>query len=170
MMQSMSTSEIQLVGALAPRERWTADRCPMAATLGVLSTRSAFLVLREAFYGATRFEQFVERTGVSEPVAAARLRELAGEGLLERRPYQEPGQRTRHEYALTGKGTDLLPVLAALMQWGDRWALAGGARVELRHAGCGAGVGVSLGCAEGHAVAPGEIELALKRGRPALAP
>ena len=55
------------------------------------------MILREAFYGATRFEEFVERAGISEPVAAARLRELTAEGLLEKVPYREPGQRTRSD-------------------------------------------------------------------------
>jgi len=160
----MST-QISMTGRLDPRDSWVAERCPMAATLDVVSTRTAFLVLREAFYGATRFDQFVSRTGVSEPVAAARLKELEAAGLLERRPYQEPGQRTRHEYALTEKGADLLPVLASLMRWGDKWGLDCGARVELKHAGCGGRVGVELACSEGHGVAADGIELAVKPGR-----
>ena len=64
----------------------------------MVSTRSAFLILREAFYGTTRFDDFAERVGISEPVAAARLRELVDEGLLEREDYREPGQRTRQRY------------------------------------------------------------------------
>lgn len=157
--------QIEMTGVLAPRDRWVADRCPMAAALSVVSTRSAFLVLREAFYGATRFDEFVSRTGISEPVAAARLKELEAEGLLERHPYQKPGQRTRHEYALTEKGADLLPVLVALMRWGDKWAIEGGSTVELTHASCGGNVDVSLTCSEGHGVAPGQIELAVKPAR-----
>ena len=149
-----------MTGALEPRDGWTADRCPMARALDVVRTRSAFLVLREAFYGATRFEEFAERTGLSEPVTAARLRELTDEGLLEREPYQEPGQRTRRLYRLTEKGSDLLPVLVALMHWGDKWVLPGGARVEIRHPGCGAPVGVELRCEHGHAVGRDELELA----------
>ena len=70
------TTTIQMTGTLDPRDGWTADRCPMAHALDVVRTRSAFLVLREAFYGATRFEEFAERTGLSEPVTATRLREL----------------------------------------------------------------------------------------------
>jgi DNA-binding HxlR family transcriptional regulator len=159
----MSTSTIHMTGALEPREGWTADRCPMAHALNVVRNRSAFLILREAFYGATRFEEFAERTGLSEPVTAARLRELTDEGLLEREPYQEPGQRTRRAYRLTEKGSDLLPVLVALMQWGDKWVLPGGARVEIRHTGCGSAVGAELRCEHGHAVGRAELELARKR-------
>ena len=152
-----------MTGVLDPRDGWTADRCPMAGTLYVLSTRTAFLVLREAFYGATRFEQFVERAQVSEPVAASRLRELTAAGLLARVPYQEPGQRGRYEYQLTDKGADLAPALVALMDWGDRWAITGGARVALKHAGCGAPVHAELRCAEGHLVASSDLELTAKR-------
>ncbi len=101
-----------------------------------------------------------ERTGLSEPVTAARLRELTEQGLLEREPYQEPGQRTRRLYRLTEKGSDLLPALVALMQWGDKWVLPGGARVEIRHHGCGSAVGAELRCEHGHEVARDELELA----------
>src|SRR3954471_7184934 len=112
---------LNLTGSLVPRASWTADRCTLAKTLEVISTRSAFLILREAFYGTTRFDDFAERVGISEPVAAARLRELVEHGLLMREDYREPGQRTRRQYRLTEKGADLFPALAALMQWGDRW-------------------------------------------------
>ncbi len=112
---------VRMTGSLEPRSGWTAERCPIAGALDVVSTRSAFLILREAFYGATRFDEFAQRVGISEPVAAARLRELVRDGLLEQVPYREPGQRTRQGYRLTPKGADLLPTLVALMQWGDRW-------------------------------------------------
>src|ERR1700733_7524366 len=117
----MSTSAVRLTGALDPREGWTAGRCTIAKALEVVSTRSALLILREAFYGTTRFDDFAERVGISEPVAAARLRELVDQGLLEREDYREPGQRTRQQYRLPEKGADLFPVLVALMEGGDRW-------------------------------------------------
>jgi DNA-binding HxlR family transcriptional regulator len=156
----MPTSTIQMTGVLEPRDGWSAERCPMAHALSVVRNRSAFLILREAFYGATRFEEFAERTKLSEPVTAARLRELTDAGLLEREPYQEPGQRTRRAYRLTEKGSDLLPVVVALMRWGDKWVLPGGAGVEIRHQGCGAAVAAELRCDHGHAVARDELELA----------
>ena len=116
---------------LDPREGWTAERCTIAKAVDVLSTRSAMLILREAFYGTTRFDEFAERVGISEPVTAARLRELVDEGLLEREDYREPGQRTRQQYRLTEKGAELFPVLVALMQWGDRWLDERGGPLEL---------------------------------------
>ena len=150
---------VRMTGSLEPRSGWTADRCPIAGALDVVSTRSAFLILREAFYGATRFDEFAQRVGISEPVAAARLRELVRDGLLEHVPYREPGQRTRQGYRLTPKGADLLPTLVALMRWGDRWLDEPG-RVELRHHDCGEPVGVTLRCAAGHEVPSAELDLA----------
>lgn len=147
------------------RESWPPidDQCPIGRTLDVVATRSAFLLLREAFYGATRFDQFTDRAQISDPVAAARLRELVTAGLMEKVPYREPGQRTRAEYHLTAKGADLLPALLALFDWGDRWTFAGGARIGLRHAGCGAPVHAALTCADGHPVSASEIELHRRR-------
>lgn len=155
---------LHLTGPLDPRSGWRAspDRCPIARALDVMSTRSAFLIMREAFYGTSRFDDFVERAEVSEPVAAARLRELVGEGLLEREPYREPGQRTRHRYRLTAKGADLLPVLVGLIQWSQRWLDDDAvAPLALRHRDCGEGVGVELRCAADHQVAMGRLDLTL---------
>jgi DNA-binding HxlR family transcriptional regulator len=156
---------IRLTGRLDPRDSWTADRCTIAASLDVVTTRTAFLILREAFYGTTRFDDFAQRVGISEPVTAARLRELVDHGLLEREDYREPGQRTRRRYRLTEKGADLFPALAALMQWGDKWLDERGGPVELRHRGCGEPVAVEVRCAAGHAVIPGELDLAVRRAR-----
>jgi DNA-binding HxlR family transcriptional regulator len=154
---------VRLTGSLDPREGWTADRCTIAKTLDVISTRSAFLILREAFYGTTRFDDFAQRVGLSEPVTAARLRELVDEGLLEREDYREPGQRTRQRYRLTPKGTELFPALAALMQWGNRWLDDRGGPVSLIHRDCGEEVSVQLRCAAGHEVRTEELDLARRR-------
>src|SRR6059058_3751041 len=157
------TDAIRLTGRLEPRDAWTADRCTIARSLDVLTTRSAFLILREAFYGTTRFDDFAQRAGISEPVTAARLRELVDDGLLEREDYREPGQRTRQRYRLTEKGADLLPALAALMQWGDKWLDERGGPVEIRHRGCGEAVSVQLRCDAGHLTGADELDLA-RRG------
>jgi DNA-binding HxlR family transcriptional regulator len=161
----VTTTTIQMTELLEPRDAWVADHCPMADALDVVRTRSAFLVLREAFYGASRFEEFVQRTGVSEPVAAARLHELTNEGILEREPYREPGQRTRQRYLLTEKGAELLPVLVALMQWGSRWEQGGRPRVALRHRECGGRVTAQLRCEHDHVVEGDELELTQVRQR-----
>jgi DNA-binding HxlR family transcriptional regulator len=158
---------IAMTGALDPRSGWEAKGCSIAKALDVVHTRSAFLVLREAFYGATRFDEFTQRTGLSEPVTATQLRELTVAGLLAREAYREPGQRTRQLYRLTEMGADLLPALIALMQWGDRWLQGGRAPVELHHADCGATVTAQLRCARGHAAGPGEIDLVAPERRSA---
>jgi DNA-binding HxlR family transcriptional regulator len=149
----------RLTGALEPRGRWQAQACSLARAIDVVSTRSAFLLIREAFYGTTRFDDFAERAGVSEPVAAARLRELVDAGLLTREQYREPGQRSRLAYRLTEKGAGLFPALAALMQWGDRWLSEDGGPIEARHRDCGEPVEVELRCAAGHRTSPGELDL-----------
>ncbi|MFI9614038.1 winged helix-turn-helix transcriptional regulator [Streptomyces sp. NPDC052023] len=88
-----------------------------------------------------------------------RLRQLVDVGLLERRTYQEAGQRGRQEYHLTPRAQDLQWVLAALLQYGDTHLGDGsGAPVVLRHAGCGGHVQVALHCSCGHKVAGGEVE------------
>src|SRR5580704_16512779 len=160
-MQSLpeSAHTVRLSGPLYPRDRWKATACSMARALDVVSSRSALLILREAFYGTARFDDFALRVGISEPVAAARLRELVAEGLLEREPYREPGQRTRMAYRLTDKGAELLPVVVALMQWGDQWLQPDGAPVELRHFGCDEIVHAELRCADGHQVSDADLEL-----------
>lgn len=157
-------STLRLTGSMEPRSAWTAERCTIAKALDVVSTRSAFLILREAFYGTTRFDDFAERVAISEPVAAARLSALVDEGLLERENYREAGQRTRQRYILTDKGKDLFPALAALMQWGDRWLDDRGGPVELRHRDCGEPVEVQLRCAAGHEVNVSALDAVRRSG------
>ena len=156
---------LRMTGALEPRSGWTADRCTIARALDVIPTRSAFLILREAFYGTTRFDDFAQRVGISEPATASRLRELVDHGLLAREDYREPGQRTRQRYRLTDMGAELFPALVALMQWGDRWLDDRGGPVELRHRNCGEPVAVELRCAAGHTVGVDELDLARRRHR-----
>ena len=151
--------------AAALRAEW----CPISRSLDAVSHRSAFLVLREAFYGTTRFDDFAARAGVSEQMVAARLRSLVAEGLLERRPYQEPGQRTRYEYHLTESGREFYPVLAAMSLWSSRWR--GPAVAQLQHRDCGAPVQVTLECERGHHdLTAAEIEVSSPVQRTGTAP
>jgi DNA-binding HxlR family transcriptional regulator len=146
------------------RRRGPAPDCSVDRALQVLSTRSAMLLMREIFYGVSRFDELTTRVGISEPVAAARLKELVDEELLVREPYRDPGQRTRYAYRLTEKGADLLPVLIGLLRWGDRWARPeSGGPVELTHLGCGEPVRAELRCAAGHPVQAPEIHVAPNR-------
>lgn len=108
-----------LEGQLADRDRWRAERCSVAMVLDLLSTKTTFLVLRECFYGTSRFEDFVDRIGTSAPAISRALKQLESAQCLTKAPYREPGARVRDEYRLTPAGEDLLPVVMAIAQWGD---------------------------------------------------
>lgn len=131
----------------------TDDRrgCSVAATLAIVGERWTLLVLREAFYGVRRFDDFQRHLGVARNMLTDRLATLVEHGLLTRTPYREHGRRERHEYRLTPSGRELLPAVLALMQWGDAH-LAGpaGPPVTVTHRGCGASVHAELVCASGH--------------------
>src|SRR5690349_16454993 len=101
---------------MASTQRPAPPPCSIASTLDVIGERWSLLVVRDAFRGATRFSDFARRLGAPPDVLSDRLRTLVDAGILEKRPYREPGHRTRDGYHLTPAGRDLLPVLAALMQ------------------------------------------------------
>jgi DNA-binding HxlR family transcriptional regulator len=125
--------------------------CAIGATVGLIGERPTFLVLRETFNGVRRFADIQRRTGMPRQVLSDRLARLVEEGLLRKVPYQENGQRGRYEYRLTEKGLDLYPVLVALMEWGDRYAVgAAGPQVLLEHRDCGEPVQLQLACRAGH--------------------
>jgi DNA-binding HxlR family transcriptional regulator len=128
--------------------------CTIGAAVGIIGERWTFLVLREAFNGVRRFDDMQRRTQAPRQVLSDRLARLVREGLLRKVPYQEHGQRGRHEYRLTDKGLDLYPVLVALMQWGDRYATGpAGPAARLTHRDCGAPLRLQLSCARGHVLA-----------------
>ncbi|WP_445548682.1 winged helix-turn-helix transcriptional regulator [Frankia sp. CiP1_Cm_nod2] len=110
---------MRLVGPLQDRDAWAADACSAARTLDILATKASFLVVRELFYGTTRFDDFVRRVGVAAPTIARALSRLEGAGVIARTPYRTDGHRARDEYRLTEAGEELLPVIMALVQWGD---------------------------------------------------
>jgi DNA-binding HxlR family transcriptional regulator len=110
--------------------------CSVAATLEVVGDPWTLLILRDAFGGVRRFEQWQELLGVARNVLAARLKALVAHGVLERRLYSE--HPPRFEYMLTAKGRDLSDVLVALAAWGDRhvYGPAGGP-TRFTHRACG---------------------------------
>ena len=110
---------ITFEGALADRSTWRVENCSIAMAMDVIGTRSSMLILREAFFGTTRFDDFTRRTRSTEAIVAMRLKQLTDLGLFTKQPYREPGKRTRDEYLLTAKGRGLLPAVFALMQWGN---------------------------------------------------
>jgi DNA-binding HxlR family transcriptional regulator len=121
--------------------------CSIARTVDLIGDGWTPMVLREAFYGTTRFDDFERVLGIGRNVLSQRLGRLVEEGLLERQAYQQNPQR--HDYVLTEKGRELFPVLAAMMAWGDRWlAPDAGPPVLLRHAACGHDTRAEVVCAE----------------------
>lgn len=127
--------------------------CSIGRSLDLLGEKWTFLVVREAWYGVGRFAEFQERLGCARNLLADRLHMLVAEGILTTEPYREPGSRTRQRYLLTPKGQELLPVLVALREWGDRH-LSGpdGPPVRLDHRDCGGRVTLQLRCTEDHLV------------------
>jgi DNA-binding HxlR family transcriptional regulator len=104
-----------------PRFLYDLEHCSIRRALDVLGEKWSLLVLREAFYGLCRFDDFARALGCGRGVLSARLKTLTEAGILERREYKEPDQRARAEYRLTDKGRDLFPALLALSQWSERW-------------------------------------------------
>ncbi|MBM7492261.1 DNA-binding HxlR family transcriptional regulator [Micromonospora luteifusca] len=148
------------------RDSWSNANCSVARAMDIMGSRSTVLILREALLGTRRFDDFVRRVGIGEPAMAARLKEMVAAELLERIPYREPGQRTRHEYQLTRKGRELLPAITALRNWGDTWAADdAGPSVIATHHDCGQPVHAVLRCAAGHEVEDGEIDISAGPGR-----
>jgi DNA-binding HxlR family transcriptional regulator len=105
---------------LQDRQQWSiGEACSMSKVLELLSTKTTFQVVRELFFGTTRFDDFVERIESSAPAVSRALKQLESARIVTRTPYQEPGRRVRDEYRLTEAGEDLLPVFMSMVQWGD---------------------------------------------------
>jgi len=110
--------------------------CSIARSLEVIGEWWTLLIVRDAFLGVTRFDDFRERLGIARNVLASRLDTLVEGGVLERRPYDEP--RGRYDYVLTRKGRALWPTMVMLRQWGDEWMTGeGNEPLVLTHEGCG---------------------------------
>jgi len=139
--------------------------CSVARALSVVGDRWSLLVLRDAFLGIRRFEDFERDLGASRHRLADRLKKLVRHGILERVRYQ--AHPPRFEYRLTEKGKDLYPVVVSLTKWGDRW-MAGkaGPPIELVHKSCGRMAMPRLACPEcGEAVSARDM---VARPGPAL--
>ncbi|HSG88233.1 MAG TPA: helix-turn-helix domain-containing protein [Pseudomonadales bacterium] len=103
--------------------------CSLAQALEVVGERWTLLILRDAFFGIHRFDDFQRRLGIARNILSARLARLVEAGILERRALSAGGKRA--EYHLTAKGRDLQPALVSLTQWGDAWYPGdGGPRIE----------------------------------------
>lgn len=103
------------------RSDWSDDACPIARGIDFVGDPLVLLILREAFAGALRFDQFASRTGMTDRALSGRLKDLVAKGVLERVELTE-GVRPRAEYRLTQAGVDALPILHAFALWAEKHA------------------------------------------------
>lgn len=124
----------------------------------LIGDRWSILVVRDAFQGVRRFEDFLARSGASRATLTRRLRSLEAAGILGRLPAD--ASSVHREYRLTDMGRDLFPLSLVAWSWERRWAPRGaGIPAKLRHAGCGHDMQPQLVCAAcGGAVGLGEVE------------
>ena len=102
-------------------------QCPIARSLERVGEWWSILILRDAFHGLRRFDEFQENLGIAPNMLARRLKALVEAGLLERRRYND--RPPRNEYLLTQAGRDFRPVLWALLAWGNKHFAPEGASV-----------------------------------------
>lgn len=135
--------------------------CSIARTLEVVGEKWTLLILREVWYGASRFSDFERMLGCPRNLLAERLRKLVEYGILSTEPYQEAGSRSRLRYVITPKGNDLVPAVLGLLQWGDQYrADPAGPAIVTRHDKCGAPLSVQIRCENDHHVQASDIEAA----------
>jgi DNA-binding HxlR family transcriptional regulator len=138
-----------------PRD-YPAQNCSIARTLEVLGDRWTLLILRESLFASRRFDDYLRRLAIARNVLSDRLARLVQHEILERVLYQETPRR--YEYRSTAKGSDLLPVLVAMIEWGDRYYAPSGAPRVVVHERCGAEVTQRLRCAAcGEEISPSEV-------------
>lgn len=117
------------------RKSFAGMHCSVAQCLEVVGEWWTMLIVRDAFLGISRFDEFQERLGISRNILNQRLAHLVEHEVLEKIRYLD--HPPRYEYRLTPKGRDLWPVLAAMRQWGDQHAAPDGPPVQMIHKGCG---------------------------------
>jgi DNA-binding HxlR family transcriptional regulator len=136
--------------------------CAMARALEVVGERWTLLIVRDAFYGVRRFNDFQAHLDIPKAVLSDRLAGLVDEDILERTP--DPRHAGRYLYELTPAGRDLWPVLSALLSWGDRHRQTN-SRV-FKHAVCGSRLDDAGHCPECHVTPrPEDIVIERRRGR-----
>jgi DNA-binding HxlR family transcriptional regulator len=132
--------------------------CSVARSLSVVGERWTMLIIRDAFLGTRRFDQFQNNLGITRHRLSERLGKLVEHGVLVKVPYCE--RPLRHEYRLTRKGLGLYPVLMSLARWGDDWMDKGeGVPLEYVHQKCGHISHPVLACSEcGDPLRPEEVK------------
>lgn len=161
--------------------------CSIGQTLERVGEWWTLLIVRDIYLGLHRFDDIAENLGISRNLLTRRFESLVADGIVERRAYQE--RPPRYEYHLTEAGFELVPVLMAMMAWGDKWVTPpGGPPVRLVHNDCGETFTPTVCCSQcgepvhadtvsphsgpGAAPGPGTRVLARRsgRGEPSTAP
>jgi DNA-binding HxlR family transcriptional regulator len=145
------------------RKSFSEMNCSVAQCLEVIGEWWSMLIVRDAFLGVTRFDQFQERLGISRNVLNLRLAHLVEAGVLAKVPYSE--HPPRHDYRLTDKGRDLWPVVTTMRQWGDKYAAPNGPPLEVAHKSCGEVSDAVLTCSAcGEPMGPRDVRAAAGPG------
>ncbi|MBV6698182.1 winged helix-turn-helix transcriptional regulator [Kitasatospora aureofaciens] len=141
--------------------------CALARALEVVGERWSLLIVRDAFYGVQRFNDFLTHLGIPRAVLTARLNALVAAGVLRKEPYQQAP--LRHGYLLTDAGLELWPPLYLLSRWGGRHATPGGPHHLFAHAACGTDLDLAGACPHcgGPAVPAAEVVMRPNPGRSA---
>lgn len=127
-----------------PRRSFADFACSLARTLDIVGDAWTPLILRDVYLGVDTFNDIARDLGVSRALLTARLDLLVREEVVEQIPYREHPPRVR--YALTERGRELVPILVALTQWGDRWTGDGAPPLLFTH-DCGAPLNTAVTCA-----------------------
>jgi DNA-binding HxlR family transcriptional regulator len=119
---SLFKSQISTLESQMPKERRSRianKECSVARAMDAIGDRWSILLLREAYYGVKRFDEFEYYVGLASNILSARLKKLVDAGIMMRVPL--PEHAGRYEYVLTEKGSDFFPTYLALKKWGDDW-------------------------------------------------
>jgi DNA-binding HxlR family transcriptional regulator len=123
------------------RSDYAEQDCSMARALEIVGERWTLLIVRDAFHGLTRYDEFLRSLGIATNVLSNRLQKLVAADILRQ-------DAPRGRYKLTAKGRALHPVLLTLIAWADRYEPGpDGPEVLILHTDCGHEVGGTLSCA-----------------------
>lgn len=131
--------------------------CALARAVEEIGDRWILLILREAFYGVVRYDDILADLGIPRSVLTDRLRKLVARGILEKRHYQETGDRRRFAYVLTDKGRGLATSLIALTQWSEAHILGGPGPADIIERSTGRAVRATLVTRDGDAVSAAHV-------------
>jgi len=107
-------------------QAYSRDICPVVKSIQELGDKWILLILRECFFGVKKFDDFQSNLNISRSVLTKKLSQMLENNLLEKSEYQKNNQRVRNEYLLTEKGKELLPLVASLIDWGNKYKVENG--------------------------------------------